>query len=54
MMEERERRGEDGTICHVSAFGFVDPIRCFLHLWFVAWGVLALDVIHTAHENRRV
>ena len=32
-MEERERRGEDGTICHVSAFGFV--IRCFLHLWFV-------------------
>ena len=31
-MEERieERRGEDGTICHVSAFGFVDPIRfCF-------------------------
>ena len=21
-----DRRGEDGTICHMSAFGFVDPI----------------------------
>ena len=28
-MEERieESRGEDGTIFHVPAFGFVDPIR---------------------------
>ena len=38
-MEERiverlggERTGEDGTMCHVTAFGFVDPIRSFLYV----------------------